>query len=304
MTATDHAMIEVDPYPTRTVDEPVSIPRRESVVYGTDADGPLDGDGLRAFDHRGFLVIDDLLDASDLERLGSAVNRIVNDPSLATDERLVREPGGDAVRSVFEIHRLDPVFAELATDPRVLDPVRQILGSEVYLHQTRANLKPGFHGKEFYWHSDFETWHAEDGMPTMRALSMSISLTANEIHNGSLMIIPGSHRTFVGCRGATPSDHYRDSLRAQEVGVPSEMDLTRLVAEGGIETITGPAGSAVMFDCNVMHGSASNITPFSRSNLFFVFNSVENAVVEPFAAQRPRPTFIASREVEPLVRRG
>src|SRR3546814_10756649 len=44
---------------------------------------------------------------------------------------------------------------------------------------SRLNYKPGFKGKEFYWHSDFETWHVEDGMPQMRALSMSILLAEN-----------------------------------------------------------------------------------------------------------------------------
>jgi ectoine hydroxylase len=49
-----------------------------------------------------------------------------------------------------------------------------------------------------------------------------------------------------------------------------------------------------------MHGSGSNITPFARSNIFLVFNSVENALVEPFAASRPRPDFVASRDFTPL----
>jgi len=294
------ADLEFECYATRALNAPSMVPRREPVVYGSEADGPFGADQLQTYEQQGFLVIDELVDSDFINTLRGALSRIVNDPTLADDERLVREPGSDDVRSVFEIHRLDPIFADLATDPRVLGRVRQILGSEVYLHQTRANLKPGFRGKEFFWHSDFETWHAEDGMPTMRALSISISLTANEVHNGSLMIIPGSHRTFVGCCGATPSDHYRDSLRAQQVGIPGEMDLSRLVAEGGIELITGQAGSAVMFDCNAMHGSSGNITPYPRSNLFYVFNSVENAVTEPFAAEVPRPTFIAARQVEAL----
>jgi ectoine hydroxylase len=51
-----------------------------------------------------------------------------------------------------------------------------------------------------------------------------------------------------------------------------------------------------------MHGSGNNITPFPRSNIFMVFNSVENALVEPFAAVNPRPTFIASRDFAPLTR--
>ena len=49
-----------------------------------------------------------------------------------------------------------------------------------------------------------------------------------------------------------------------------------------------------------MHGSGNNITPYPRSNLFLVFNSVENTLVEPFAAARPRPEYIASRDFTPL----
>jgi ectoine hydroxylase len=58
----------------------------------------------------------------------------------------------------------------------------------------------------------------------------------------------------------------------------------------------------VFFDCNLMHGSASNISPSPRSNVFLVYNSVDNAVQEPFAAGSPRPAFVAAREVSPLPR--
>src|SRR3546814_10424765 len=80
----------------------------------------------------------------------------------------------------------------------------------------------GFKGREFYWHSDFETWHVEDGMPRMRALSMSVLLAENTPHNGPLMVIPGSHRTYLTCLGETPDDHYLSSLKKQEYGVPDE----------------------------------------------------------------------------------
>nr|AHE14903.1 EctD domain protein [uncultured bacterium] len=46
------------------------------------------------------------------------------------------------------------------------------------------------------------------------------------------------------------------------------------------------------------HGA--NITPYPRSNVFIVFNSVENAAVEPFAAPVPRPTFIGARDFTPV----
>nr|WP_249420332.1 ectoine hydroxylase [Rhabdothermincola salaria] len=275
------------------------MPRQEPVVWGDRDAGPLSTAQVDAYEKDGFLAFDALVEPADLATIEHEIAQL-----LATvpgdDERIIREHGGDTVRSIFEVHKLSKVFADLAADPRLAGPARQILGSDIYLHQSRLNLKPGFRGKEFYWHSDFETWHAEDGMPRMRAVSLSLSLTRNEPWNGSLMVIPGSHREFVGCAGETPADHYRSSLRAQEYGVPSEEVLARLVDQGGIETITGPPGSAVYFDCNVMHGSNGNITPLPRTNVFFVYNSVENAVVEPFAAPAPRPEFIGARTFEPL----
>src|SRR3546814_1749367 len=98
----------------------------------------------------------------------------------------------------------------------------QLLGDEVYISQSRLNYKPGFRAKEFYWHSDFETWHVEDGMPRMRALSISVTLTDNLETNGPLMVMPGSHRTFVACVGATPEDHYKSSLKRQDYGRSEE----------------------------------------------------------------------------------
>jgi ectoine hydroxylase len=49
-----------------------------------------------------------------------------------------------------------------------------------------------------------------------------------------------------------------------------------------------------------MHGSNGNITPFARRNVFLVYNSVENALVEPFAAPGRRPEFIAARTFTPV----
>jgi ectoine hydroxylase len=114
------------------------------------------------------------------------------------------------------------------------------------------------------------------------------------------MIMPGSHRTFVACVGETPADHYKESLREQEIGTPDPESLTTLADRHGIAMLTGPAGSATLFDSNCMHGSGSNITPYSRSNIFVVFNSVDNGLTEPFSAPSPRPSYIAAREITPI----
>lgn len=52
----------------------------------------------------------------------------------------------------------------------------------------------------------------------------------------------------------------------------------------------------LLFECNTLHGSNANMSPYPRSNMSYVFNSVENRLQRPFAAEQPRPAFLATRE--------
>ncbi|MEV4948806.1 ectoine hydroxylase [Streptomyces sp. NPDC053755] len=282
-----------DLYPTRGAAE-VLTPRRDPVVWGRG------GPGLESYERDGFLAQPDLLTDDEVAVYKGELDRLIADPAVREDERSIVEPKSGSVRSVFEVHRISEVFARLVRDERVVGRAREILGSDVYVHQSRINVKPGFGASGFYWHSDFETWHAEDGLPRMRTVSVSIALTENHDTNGGLMIMPGSHRTFLGCEGATPKDNYKRSLQMQDAGTPSDEALTRMADAHGIRLFTGRAGSATWFDCNAMHGSGDNITPYPRSNVFIVFNSVENTAGEPFAAPVRRPEFIGARDFTPV----
>ncbi|MFJ4976731.1 ectoine hydroxylase [Streptomyces coeruleorubidus] len=289
-----------DLYPSRGATE-VLTPRQDPVVWGApDAPGPVEPADLLSFERDGFLAIDELIGDDEVAVYRNELNRLVNDPDIRADERSIVEPKSQEIRSVFEVHKISEVFARLVRDERVVGRARQILGSDVYVHQSRINVKPGFGASGFYWHSDFETWHAEDGLPRMRTVSVSIALTENYDTNGGLMIMPGSHKTFLGCAGETPKDNYKKSLQMQDAGTPSDDALTLLASQHGIKLFTGKAGSATWFDCNCMHGSGDNITPFPRSNVFIVFNSVENTAVEPFAAPVRRPEFIGARDFTPV----
>jgi len=286
-----------DIYPSRTERGSAILARQDPVVYGDGqyADA-LKRDQLVSYENNGFLVLQDLFSDDETAALLDEVQRLLTDRDIAAMKEAITEPGSDAVRSVFRVHELSERINTLARDPRLLDVARQILGSEVYIHQSRVNYKPGFKGKEFYWHSDFETWHVEDGMPAMRALSCSVMLTDNNACNGPLMLVPGSHLQFISCEGETPDNHYKESLKKQEYGVPDPLSLEMLVDHGGIEAVTAKAGSVVFFDCNTMHGSAGNISPWPRANVFMVYNSVENTLNPPKYGLEPRPEYIATRK--------
>ncbi|MBS3941540.1 MAG: ectoine hydroxylase [Actinobacteria bacterium] len=291
-----------DSYPTRVSDTPELLERTEPVTRGGVGDGPLDQAALDAFDRDGYLVLPEVFGADEVATIRARLDELSADPTVRADERTITELESDEVRSIFEIHKSDPQFARLSADPRVADVARQLLGSDVYIHQSRINVKPGFVGKGFWWHSDFETWHAEDGMPRMRCLSASITLTDNYPHNGPLMVVPGSHRTFITTVGKTPDDHYKASLKKQEVGTPDHDSLHELIVgqDREIRQLTGTAGSVVFFDCNLMHASSENQTPFPRSNVFLVYNSVDNALEQPFAASKRRPEFAAATSFDPV----
>ncbi len=291
-------MLSQDAYPTRTQNNAGILARQDPVVYEVEnkRKTALDAAQRASYEKNGFLLMPELFNSDEVDFLFDAMQSMREEFTNAGRKEVIAEPGSGEVRSIFNVHRLNDIFANLVRDPRVLNVAREILGSEVYIHQSRINYKPGFTGKEFYWHSDFETWHSEDGMPAMRALSCSILLTDNSECNGPLMLIPGSHHHYVSCMGETPDENYKKSLKKQEVGVPDPILLRYLADMGGITSCAGKAGSVVFFDCNTMHGSNGNITPYPRSNVFFVYNSIANQLDEPKGGLTPRPEFVAARE--------
>lgn len=290
-----------DLYPSRCAAQCEMLPRLDPVLHTSwTPAAPISAEQAAQFDRDGYLVLTGLLTSDEVALLQAETGRLLGDPTELEPETVITEPGGGEVRSIFKIHAQSALMQRLANDERLAGLASFLLDDDVYLHQSRLNYKPGFHGKEFYWHSDFETWHVEDGMPRMRALSMSVLLAENTPHNGPLMLIPGSHRTYLTCVGETPDNHFMTSLKKQEYGVPDEVSLAELAHEHGIVAPTGAPGTIILFDCNLMHGSNGNITPFPRSNAFFVYNAVSNRLVSPFGARKPRPDFIATREADAI----
>jgi len=209
-----------------------SLPRKDPVVYGGEvrSDGLLP-ETLEKYRQDGFVRFDNFLDGAHVAALGKEADRL-------------RGETGD-------VHKSSILIGSLVSDPALLGPVRQILGGPVYVHCSRIYDAAGPVAAPFHWHSDFETWHAEDGMLRMRAVTAQIFLSDVTPENGPLMLIPGSH--------------LHSSARAVE-----------LIERNGIVTATGPAGSMVLFDCNLLHGSNGNITPMPRTTLSIVYNSVDN----------------------------
>ena len=292
-----------DPYASRVGGSLEVAQRVDPCVWGDTSvtGGPhrLAAPAVQAYAEQGFHHAAGLFSPGEAAALLAEAERLAA-AAHGAGPGVVIEPGSRAVRSLFRLHETSDIFREVARDPRLVEIARQVLGGEVTVHQSRINFKPAFDGKEFFWHSDFETWHVEDGMPRMRAVSVSLFLSPSTEFNGPLLLVPGSHKTFIRCVGATPDNHHEQSLKKQEYGVPSPEAMRLLVERGGMVAAKGEAGSAVFFECNTMHGSAGNLSPFPRVNFFIVYNSVENRLEPPFGQTPPRPAFLADRDSQPV----
>ncbi|WP_375500145.1 phytanoyl-CoA dioxygenase family protein [uncultured Nostoc sp.] len=306
------ATILQDPYPTRLVNsQPELISRVDPVVW-TDkrGQGPLTDEQLDFYEANGYLVIPQVFSSEEIdiyrqEMLDFKTNFEIKQQDVRVTEtvKIATEPGTGALRSIYEAHTVTKLFARLSRDKRLVEPSRQILNDEVYIHQSRINFQQGYVGQGFYWHQGFETWHSEDGMPKMRALTCMVFLDKNLAQNGALMVVPGSHKNFIPCMGKTPEKPWEQSLSQSKYTIaPDQSMLAEVINQHGIEYCSGEPGTLVVLDCNVLHGSHSNISPWSRLNVLYVYNSIENSLGYPYEGLTYRPEHLATRNsISPIV---
>jgi len=292
-----------DHYETRT-QRTGMFARPDPIVWPDDpgvvVPKPLSESQLAQYEDQGFLLVRQVIGQEDVKECIEELEELQGDVDAAAarhGSRVALEPDGGCLRSVYALH-LDPVsvMGRISTSLPIVSCAQQILGGDVYVHQWRLNLQKAFHGTGFSWHSDFETWHSEDGLPTPRAMSAVLLIDRNREVNGSLMVIPGSHRWFLACPGRQGPENWKTSLRSQHYGSPGEQELSLLAEAGDVVHCTGEPGDVLIFDNNLLHASASNRSPWHRRNVFTVFNSVHNRLEHPFYAEQPRPEHIGHRE--------
>ena len=219
---------------------------------------------------------------------------------MANNEELITEPDSRAIRSIFSPNVYSKLIDRFSRHPKILNIARQLLGSDVYITQARVNVKPASNGRSFAWDSEFETWHVEDGMPRMRAVTAWIMLTENTEFNGPLYVIPGSHKFYISCDGITNKKNYLKSLNRQQAGVPRPETMNQILHNLAIQSIHGSLGSMVFHECNILHASPDNISGMPHTVLMLVFNSCENALEKPFGFRSPRPKYLRNPDTTAL----
>ena len=242
------------------------------------------------FDRDGYLFFPGLFSTEETRTLTEAVPELYS----RREAYNVREKGKDAVRTNFAAHMYSEPFAKLARHPRMVEPVQELLGEELYMHQFKINGKMAFEGDVWQWHQDYGTWKNDDMMPTERAMNVAIFLDDVNEFNGPLMFIPGSHK-----KGVIDAKHDLTTTSYPLWTVDHDL-ITQLVARaggknGGIVSPQGPAGSMILFHSCLVHASTSNLSPWNRVSVYLSLCAVSNHV-----RRFKRPEYIAHRDFTPI----
>ena len=240
---------------------------------------------IQAFNEQGYVFLPEVFARKEIAVLMDEIPGIF---AQAREEN-VREKDGRTVRTTFAAHTFNDAFARLGRHPRLIEPVMQLLGGPVYMHQFKINAKAAFDGDVWQWHQDYGTWARDDLMPEPRAMNIALFLDEVSEFNGPLMFIPGSHK-----RGKLDAGHDLQTT-SYPLWTLDNDTVRRLVGEGGIVAPKGPAGCVLMFHCNLVHASPSNISPFDRTIVYLSLCHVDNHI-----RRFKRPAWIAHRDFTPI----
>ena len=245
----------------------------------------LTAEQIQRFDTDGYLFFPSLFTPEEIKVLTDEV------PSLYAQRRPenVREKTGDVVRTNFAAHMYSYPFAKLARHPRMVEPIKQLFGEDVYMHQFKINGKAAFDGDVWQWHQDYGTWRADDQMPEARAMNVAIFLDGVNEFNGPLMFIPGSHKL-----GVLDAEH-DVTTTSYPLWTLDHATVRKLADQFGLVAPKGPAGSVLMFHGCLAHASPGNISPYDRTISYVTFCSVENHIT-----RFNRPEWIAHRDFTPI----
>jgi hypothetical protein len=214
----------------------------------------LTADQIGAFRRDGFLVLRGLFSSTDVGDQKRWIDEIATRPPEAGRQMVYYEdsltaPGARVLARIEKFSEYHAGLGGLVADPRLIDPVADLLGEDPVLFKEKVNFKmPG--GAGFTPHQDIQPgW--DRYAPYFISVLMAVDV--NTIENGCLELAAGHHQRGLIGRLWQPLEG--DELAGVEF-VPYPM---------------GP-GDVAFFDCFTPHQSQPNLTEQPRRNIYLTYN--------------------------------
>ena len=170
------------------------------------------------------------------------------------DELQAKEGREKCQLGVFNRHFGEKFIWQLATHPKILDCIQDLIGLDILLLATHAFCKYGPQEKFVAWHQDVTYW----GLQPPEALTAWYAIDGSNQENGCMRVIPGTH---LGLREHGKSEREGNLLRVnQEVAVSEEEE------KSAVDFIL-KAGEISIHHGTIIHGSLPNRSTSRRCGL-------------------------------------
>ena len=227
----------------------------------------------------GAAVVENVIDAGWLKRLRAAMDEIIDESRKvsANDGKFVLEdghgPDTPRLRRLTSPVTHHPTFWEFASQSPAADVAADVCGPDVKFYHSKLNFKWPKGGHKFDWHHDIPAWPHTDYSP----MTVGLYLQDCDKEQGPLLAIKGSHE------GPMHSMYDKDgnwTLRIQEEDLAAGW-------QDRVISLEGAAGSLVLLNSRVIHGSARNMSDRMRPLLLNVYSSADSMpyVVNPIPSE-------------------
>lgn len=215
---------------------------------------------IQSYQHNGFIVIENFLDAAELEEWRRCTEEAVSERLGAPTQYLTNQtdPNTFYAQVFTQCLRLADTHAgmrKLIFDRRIGRMGATLAGIDgIRVWHDQALIKPP-HGNHTSWHLDDPYWSFD----SKNAISMWMALDDATLANGCLWYLPGTHKT----------------ARYENVGIAENMaGLFTVYPEWRtIDPVPGPcpAGSVVWHNGLIAHSAGPNMTTRSRRAMTCAF---------------------------------
>ena len=227
----------------------------------------LDDSQRRFYFEQGYLHLQAYLSQDLLERLRDAYAQLIEryrEQPESNDDVLV-EAGHSAANPRYKrFNRTTdqhPVMWAYAANSVLTEVVSDLVGPGVRFRESYLNCKSPHGGDAIDWHQDFPFFPH-----TNKALLTTLTFLEDVTEDmGPIMVFPGSHRGVL-------FDHY--NADGSWAGKLSDADLASLDMTSAAR-LCGPAGTIVIFDCCMVHGSEPNRSANARPLLLNGYSAAD-----------------------------
>jgi ectoine hydroxylase-related dioxygenase (phytanoyl-CoA dioxygenase family) len=215
---------------------------------------------LNEFNKNGFIIKKQLFTHDEIKKL---INFINSNPDKENQSRKTKSSTGNLDLTIWN-HPSDDLFGKFSTNERIVKPMEEYLGDEVYHYHSKIIWKkPGDGG--FDWHQDYGYWYHNACLyPDMGSCFIMLDRATKE--NGCLKVLKGSHK--VGRIGHGVSDTPEQTADMERIA--------ELEKRHESVYITAEPGDVLFFHANLLHSSDENKSSESRRTLIVCFNTKSN----------------------------